>query len=124
MNTQEGISRGGNSLAHTLGIYGLLGLGITTRSGVDIAATLGLGLGHCWVPPFDLYAPSWGGGAELLISVAIPVDRDTDFLVRSGAGIAYYTGDVPPAPEGVWQRPDPYLLHIHAPIELGFRKRF
>ncbi|HVK67550.1 MAG TPA: hypothetical protein VM694_23855 [Polyangium sp.] len=124
--TEDGTSRGpsGNTFAQELGIYGLLGLGITTRGGVDIAATLGLGLGYSWMPRFDLYAPNWGGGAELLISVAIPAGHHMDFLVRSGAGIAYYTNYVPPSPEGVWPRSDPYLLRIHLPIELGFRKRF
>jgi len=122
--TQNASNIGWRTFAHELGMVGLVGLGGTTRGGVDLAATLGLGIGHCWVSSFYVYPPTWGFGGELLLSAAIPVAQAADFFLRGGMGMAYYSGNMPTAPEGVWQRPDPYLIRLHVPFELGYRRRF
>ncbi|MDC3955199.1 hypothetical protein KEG38_15140 [Polyangium jinanense] len=114
--------RGWQTFSHELGISGLLSLGGTTRSGVDIAATLGLGIGHSWIPNFDLYPPSWGGTGELLVSVAIPVTQASDFFLRSGMSVAFYIGNM--TQEGEYPRPDAVLRRAYFPFELGFRRRF
>jgi len=110
------------SFVHELGATGLLSLGGTTKSGVDIAATIGLGIGHSWVPNFDLYPPSFGVIGELLAAVAIPVRRDADFFLSSGLRLAFYTGNLN---EGeAYRRPNAFMARAYFPLELGFRKRF
>ncbi|MDI1475361.1 hypothetical protein [Polyangium sp. y55x31] len=110
------------SFAHELGASALLSLGGTTRSGVEIAATLGLGMGRAWMPDFGLFPPSFGGIGELLFSAVIPVHPDADLLLRTGLNVALYMGNM--TQEGEWPRPDAYLLRAYMPLEVGFRKRF
>ncbi|MDC0740727.1 hypothetical protein [Polyangium mundeleinium] len=111
-----------NFYVHELGATALLGLGGTTKGGVDFAATLGLGIGHSWIPTFDLYPPSWGVTGELLVSVAIPVTRYTDFLLRSGLRVAFYKGNLPE--NGMPAAQDAFLARAYIPFEVGFRRRF
>ncbi|MDC3981501.1 hypothetical protein [Polyangium jinanense] len=112
----------GHTFANELGITGLFSLGGTTKSGVDIAATLGFGIGHTWVRRYN--SPGWGGTGELLLSVAIPVSETSDFFLRSGLSMAYFTGNAPEVPEGYWPPHEPYLIRAYIPFELGFRRRF
>ncbi|MDI1434606.1 hypothetical protein [Polyangium sorediatum] len=111
-----------NFYVHELGATALLGLGGTTKGGVDFAATLGLGIGHSWIPTFDLYPPSWGVTGELLVSVAIPVTKSTDFLLRSGLRVAVYKGNM--SENGVPYPQDAFFPRAYVPFEVGLRRRF
>ncbi|UQA57739.1 hypothetical protein [Polyangium aurulentum] len=115
---------GESTFAHELASVALLSFGGTTR-GVDIAATLGLGVGRAWLPNFflDLFPPSWGSYGELSVSVAVPVHRDTDLYMRAGLNVAVFRGNL--HEEGdLGRRPDAWFVRAYLPHEIGFRKRF
>jgi hypothetical protein len=111
------------SFAHELGTSALVSFGGTTKAGVDIAVTAGVGIGRAWMPHFDLFSSNWGGVAELLFSVAVPVERDMDLYARAGLNVGVFSeGNI--IEDGPLPYPDAYLLRAYMPHEIGLRKRF
>jgi len=111
------------SHAHELGIPLLLSFGGTTEDGIDISGTLGLGLGQAWVRSGDETTFRVSGPfAELSVTVAVPLGRDLDFSLRTGATIGYFEGSIKRPDFG--PDADTMLIRVINPFELGLRKRF
>lgn len=112
-----------NAFVDELGLTTHLALGGTTRGGVDIAATLGLGGGIASMAGNSVFPLCFGGFAELLGSVAIPVTPKEDFYLRTGLNMGFYTGDNTQEGDSM-PRPTAYFFRGYVPLEIGVRSRF